>query len=53
MRAVFQVLLAALREIFDEGPYARFLASHRLPASAASYRLFLEQRFDGRPRRCC
>lgn len=53
MRAILQVLLAALREIFDENAYARFLASRQLPPSAAAYREFLEHRFGGPPRRCC
>ncbi len=41
---VLRVLWSALREIFDENAYARFLAAHHLENSAASYRRFLEER---------
>lgn len=53
MKAAIKLLLAALREIFDENAYARFLAAHRLASSPAAYRQFLEHRFSGAPRRCC
>ena len=55
MRRFFELVLAALREIFDEAPYARFLARHQLAPSTASYRLFLEDRrtLQERRPRCC
>jgi len=49
------LLMSALREIFDEAPYSRFLARHRLPPSRQSYREFLREslpRQERRPR-CC
>lgn len=49
------VMLAALREIFDENAYARFLERAQVPPSRQSYRAF--QREIGRRRerraRCC
>lgn len=50
------VLLAdAIREIFDENSYARFLARTGLPNSRISYAEFLEQEARHRERRprCC
>jgi hypothetical protein len=47
-------LMAALREIFDEAAYRRFLQrSGQLP-SRSSYGDFLRQRLGAKPRpRCC
>ncbi|HET7750378.1 MAG TPA: hypothetical protein VFK81_13415 [Terriglobales bacterium] len=46
--------MAALREIFDEAAYRRFLQRTRQPASRSSYRDFLRQRMGAKPRpRCC
>lgn len=46
---------AALREIFDEAPYERFLAAHHLSPSQDSYRSFLADRRASQERkpRCC
>ena len=54
-RRVLQLLLAALREIFDENAYARFLARHSLQPSRASYLQFLDENSRARERRprCC
>jgi hypothetical protein len=48
-------LLAALREIFDEAAYARFLARTRQPSSRAAYAGFLRERAASHERRprCC
>ena len=49
------ILLAALREIFDENAYEHFLARNRVARSAASYREFLDERESviARLPRCC
>jgi hypothetical protein len=49
------VLFAALREIFDESAYTRFLSRHQLVVSRESYAAFLrEQEFiKSRRHRCC
>lgn len=55
IRVVLEVLLATLREIFDESAYARFLARRRLAPSRFSYGEFLREGDEGRARRprCC
>jgi len=55
MQSFLQVLLATLREIFDENAYQRFLLRTGNLASADSYREFQREREAGmatRPR-CC
>jgi hypothetical protein len=49
------LLLATLREIFDESAYARFLARNALPSSRAAYAAFLRESEEARQRRprCC
>jgi len=49
------LLLALLREIFDESAYERFLAQHHLTSSAAAYSSFCHERDRSRARRlrCC
>ena len=50
-----RLLLAALREIFDESAYARFLERTGQPSSRAAYAGFLRERAthqEQRPR-CC
>jgi hypothetical protein len=49
------LLLATLREIFDESAYARFLARRGLGASRQSYQEFLRDSRLQRERqpRCC
>ena len=51
----WRILLAALREIFDENAYEHFLETNRVARSAASYREFLHEREAGIARmpRCC
>lgn len=53
--AVFRIFLAALREIFDEAAYARFLQRQQIPSSSAAYEAFWRERESGaRPRpKCC
>ena len=54
-RAAASLIRAALREIFDESAYERYLQRSRSEASVASYREFLRERaitIASRPR-CC
>ena len=55
LRRVFRILLAALREIFDESAYARFLIHHQVPSGRASYAAFLREQEVAKARRprCC
>jgi hypothetical protein len=54
LAGVIGLLWAALREIFDEAAYQRFLDTRRLPRSKESYASFLTDREAVRPRpRCC
>ena len=50
-----QTLLAALREIFDEAAYERFLRRTRVISSRAAYADFWREResSQGRHPRCC
>ena len=52
---LFTVLVAALREIFDESAYARFLNRQRVASSPAAYGEFLRENATARSRRprCC
>lgn len=54
-RSIAAVALGALREIFDENAYSRFLRRENLPSSRDAYRLFLEERAVQREHRlrCC
>ena len=54
-RNISRLLLTALREIFDEAAYARFLARTGQPSSRAAYAGFLRERAAHRERRprCC
>ena len=49
------VLVAALREIFDESAYARFLNRQRVASSRAAYGEFLRESEIAKARRprCC
>jgi len=51
----FSVVVAALREIFDESAYARFLDRQRMASSPAAYGEFLRESEIARARRprCC
>lgn len=44
LRSFFQLLLATLREIFDENAYQRFLARTGSTVSIQSYREFQRER---------
>jgi hypothetical protein len=50
-----RILLATLREIFDEASYARFLHRTRTPSSPQAYAAFCREREAGQARRpkCC
>jgi len=50
-----RILLATLREIFDEAAYARFLQRHQVASSPAAYAEFWHERESSRERRhkCC
>jgi len=49
------ILLATLREIFDEAAYARFLQRTRMISSQAAYAAFWREReaMQARRPRCC
>jgi len=55
LRNIFAIALAALREIFDEAAYARFLQESHLSSSRESYARFLRERESSHARRprCC
>lgn len=55
MKRIAQIVMATLREIFDESAYARFLARNRLHSSRAAYAKFLRENEAARARRprCC
>ena len=55
LRKILRILLAALREIFDEAAYERFLERASLASSPQAYSEFLREREGisaSRPR-CC
>ena len=51
----FRILVEALREIFDESAYARFLIHHQVPSGRSSYAAFLREQEVAKARRprCC
>jgi hypothetical protein len=55
LKSAWRTLIAALREIFDESAYVRFLERHNLPDSRASYANYLRESSSQRERRprCC
>jgi hypothetical protein len=55
LRQWLEVLAAALREIFDEAAYARFLRLHQLASSRDAYAAFLREQetLKARRPRCC
>ncbi len=55
LKVILEVLLATLREIFDENAYARYLARTGAVTSRASYAAFLAERRAAELRRvrCC
>jgi hypothetical protein len=50
-----RILLATLREIFDEAHYERFLRNGGMVSSAKAYRAFSREREAGQARKpkCC
>ena len=54
-QSALQTVRAALREIFDESAYERFLLRTKAERSRASYRRFMQEREAGMCRRpkCC
>ncbi|MGD1081712.1 MAG: hypothetical protein ABR881_25625 [Candidatus Sulfotelmatobacter sp.] len=50
-----QIVLATLREIFDEAPYERFLRRTGMVSSQPAYAAFSREREAGQTRRprCC
>lgn len=52
---IAQIVIAALREIFDESAYARFLGRAQMQSSPEAYAAFWRERETGqKPRpRCC
>ena len=55
LKVILEVLVATLREIFDENAYARYLARTGVAASRESYAGFLAERRAAEQRRvrCC
>jgi hypothetical protein len=55
LRRVGTILLAMLREIFDESAYARFLSRHGLTSSVEAYAAFVREGeiVKARKPRCC
>ena len=55
LKAALALLGAALREIFDESAYARFLARHQTASSPAAYEAFRRENELAKARRprCC
>ena len=55
LKVILEVLVATLREIFDENAYARYLARTGSAASRESYGAFLAERRAAELRRvrCC
>ena len=47
------LLMAVLREIFDETAYARFLARESRQSSTAAYADFVQEKHSAPIRRCC
>jgi hypothetical protein len=55
VQSALRTLLAALREIFDEAAYDRFLKQAHTTSSPAAYAAFCREREHGQARRprCC
>jgi len=54
-RKMFAIIVATLREIFDESAYGRFLACHKLSSCPSAYAAFLREQENIKSRRpkCC
>jgi hypothetical protein len=50
-----RILLATLREIFDEAAYTRFLLRTQMPPSREAYAAFWREResLPAKPTKCC
>ena len=50
-----RILLATLREIFDEAAYTRFLSRRQMASSVQAYAIFLQEFEETKARRpkCC
>jgi hypothetical protein len=50
-----RILLATLREIFDEAAYERFLSRKRMPSSPRAYAAFRQEFEEAKTRwqKCC
>ncbi len=54
LKRTLQIFMAALREIFDEAPYARFLQRSEINSSPEAYAAFWRERQIQPPKhRCC
>lgn len=55
LRKAAGIVLATLREIFDEAAYARYLDRHNLTSSPQTYKTFWREReaIHARRTRCC
>ena len=55
LRVIVDIVLAALREIFDESAYQRFLEQKRIVSSRKAYAEFLQEHelLQARRPRCC
>ena len=54
LERILQIVVATLREIFDEAPYARFLQRTQIDSSPEAYAAFLQERQSQPPKqRCC
>jgi hypothetical protein len=55
LRELFRLIVAVLREIFDESAYERFLDRSRLESSPNAYAIFLQENEQAKSRRprCC
>lgn len=53
--SALKILIATLREIFDEAAYCRFLERTGQPSSPQAYDAFWRERqsLPSRPQRCC
>ena len=51
MKRMVQIVMATLREIFDESAYARFLQRNGMHSSRAAYTAFLRENEAARARR--
>ena len=54
LQKIIKTLISALREIFDEAAYARFLLRTKMASSPAAYDAFWRERESKAPKpRCC